>query len=154
MISVDEEGKPQIEQVIYGRTIEDVLQYVRYDVKTCWSLHSQVQSQARNGSIPKRVAQQMLEGYVAACKPTPIWFPDGCLGVKEMSDLVACTFYAAMKQAMMLRSVLQVTSLVAVTSVGERSEASQDEFMPGWDVLIQKVSYTSCPRAIRSQIAV
>jgi len=64
LITVDDEGKPQIEQVIPGDTIEDVLQYVRYDVKDLLRrFTNQVQARARAGSIPKRVAQQMLVSY-------------------------------------------------------------------------------------------
>ena len=57
LITVDDDGKPQIEQVIPGDTIDDVLQYVRYDVKDLLRRFAhQVQAQTRGGSLPKRVA--------------------------------------------------------------------------------------------------
>jgi arginine decarboxylase len=84
LIAVDEEGKPQIEQVIPGDTIEDVLRYVRYDVKDLLRrFTTQVQAQARSGSIPKRMAQQMLAGYRRSLQAYTYLVPDGCLGVKE-----------------------------------------------------------------------
>jgi arginine decarboxylase len=84
LITIDEEGKPQIEQVIPGDTIEDVLQYVRYDVKDLLRrFTAQVQTQARGGSIPKRVAQQMLTGYRRSLQAYTYLVPDGCIGAKE-----------------------------------------------------------------------
>jgi hypothetical protein len=42
-----------------------------------------VQSQARNGSVPKRAAQQMLAGYRRSLQAYTYLVPDGCLGGKE-----------------------------------------------------------------------
>jgi arginine decarboxylase len=84
LITIGDEGKPQIEQVILGDTIEDVLQYVRYDVKDLLRrFTNQVQAQARGGSIPKRVAQQMQTGYRRSLQAYTYLVPDGCTGVKE-----------------------------------------------------------------------
>lgn len=80
LITVDSHGEPQIDQVIPGDTIEDVLQYVRYDVK---DLHrrftNQVQAQIRAGSLPKRAAQQMLAGYRRSFQAYTYLIPDGRL---------------------------------------------------------------------------
>jgi arginine decarboxylase len=84
LITVDDEGKPQIEQVIPGDTIEDVLQYVRYDVKDLLRrFTTQVQAQARSGSIPKRMAQQMLTGYRRSLQAYTYLVPDDCTGAKD-----------------------------------------------------------------------
>jgi arginine decarboxylase len=78
-IMVDDEGKPEIEQVIPGDTIEDVLQYVRYDVKDLLRRFThQVQSQARAGTLPKRLAQQMVAGYRRSFQAYTYLVPDGC----------------------------------------------------------------------------
>jgi arginine decarboxylase len=78
-ITVDDEGKPEIEQVIPGDTIEDVLQYVRYDVKDLLRRFThQVQSQARAGTLPKRLAQQMVTGYRRSFQAYTYLVPDGC----------------------------------------------------------------------------
>jgi arginine decarboxylase len=64
LITVDGEGEARIDQVIPGDTVEDVLQYVRYDVKDLLRrFTNQVKAHARAGTLPKRVAQQMLAGY-------------------------------------------------------------------------------------------
>jgi arginine decarboxylase len=84
LIALDDEGKPQIEQVIPGDTIEDVLQYVRYDVKDLLRRFThQVQAQTRGGSLPKRVAQQMLTGYRRSLQAYTYLVPDGCGSMKE-----------------------------------------------------------------------
>jgi arginine decarboxylase len=79
LITADDEGRPHIEQVIPGDTVEDVLSYVRYDVK---DLHrrfaTQVQARVRAGSLPKRVAQQMLAGYRRNLQAYTYLAPDGC----------------------------------------------------------------------------
>jgi arginine decarboxylase len=78
-ITVDDEGKPEIEQMIPGDTIEDVLQYVRYDVKDLLRRFThQVQAQARAGTLPKRVAQQMVAGYRRSFQAYTYLVPDGC----------------------------------------------------------------------------
>jgi arginine decarboxylase-like protein len=57
---------------------------VRYDVKDLLRrFTTQVQAQARNGSIPKRVAQQMLAGYRRSLQAYTYLVPDGCSGSKE-----------------------------------------------------------------------
>jgi arginine decarboxylase len=77
-ITVDDEGKPEIEQMIPGDTIEDVLQYVRYDVKDLLRRFThQVQAQARAGTLPKRVAQQMVAGYRRSFQAYTYLVPDG-----------------------------------------------------------------------------
>jgi arginine decarboxylase len=64
LITVDGEGEARIDQVIPGDTVEDVLQYVRYDVKDLLRrFTNQVKAHTRAGTLPKRVAQQMLAGY-------------------------------------------------------------------------------------------
>jgi arginine decarboxylase len=79
LITVDDEGKPEIEQMIPGDTIEDVLQYVRYDVKDLLRRFThQVQAQARAGTLPKRVAQQMVAGYRRSFQAYTYLVPDGC----------------------------------------------------------------------------
>jgi arginine decarboxylase len=79
LISVDEDSEPQIEQVIPGDTIEDVLQYVRYDVKDLQRRFTyQVQAQMRAGLLPKRAAQQMLAGYRRGFQAYTYLVPDGC----------------------------------------------------------------------------
>jgi arginine decarboxylase len=84
LIAVDDEGKPQIEQVIPGDAIEDVLQYVRYDVKDLLRrFTNQVQSQARGGRIPKRVAQQMLTSYRRNLQAYTYLVPNGSASAKE-----------------------------------------------------------------------
>jgi arginine decarboxylase len=78
-ITVDDEGKPEIEQMIPGDTIEDVLQYVRYDVKDLLRRFThQVQAQARAGTLPKRGAQQMVAGYRRSFQAYTYLVPDGC----------------------------------------------------------------------------
>ncbi len=78
-IMVDDEGKLEIEQVIPGDTIEDVLHYVRYDVKDLLRRFThQVQSQARAGTLPKRLAQQMVAGYRRSFQAYTYLVPDGC----------------------------------------------------------------------------
>jgi hypothetical protein len=42
-----------------------------------------VQARARGGSIPKRVAQQMLVSYRRSLQAYTYLVPDGCTGVKE-----------------------------------------------------------------------
>ena len=78
LITADDEGKPEIGQVIPGDTIEDVLQYVRYEVKDLLRRFThQVQSQARAGTLPKRVAQQMVAGYRRSFQAYTYLVPDG-----------------------------------------------------------------------------
>jgi arginine decarboxylase len=84
LITVDDEDKPQIAQVIPGDTIEDVLQYVRYDVKDLQRrFTNQVQARTRGGNLTKRVAQQMLAGYRRSLQAYTYLVPDGCADVKE-----------------------------------------------------------------------
>jgi len=79
LITMDGDGEPQIEQVIPGDTIDDVLQYVRYDVKDLQRrFTNQVKAQVRAGTLAKRVAQQMLAGYRRSFQAYTYLVPDGC----------------------------------------------------------------------------
>ncbi|HXH08186.1 MAG TPA: biosynthetic arginine decarboxylase [Alphaproteobacteria bacterium] len=79
LITMDGDGEPQIEQVIPGDTIDDVLQYVRYDVKDLQRrFTNQVKAQVRAGTLAKRVAQQMLTGYRRSFQAYTYLVPDGC----------------------------------------------------------------------------
>jgi arginine decarboxylase len=84
LITVDDEGEPTIEQVIPGDSIDDVLQYVRYDVKDLQRRFThQVQALTRKGALPKRVAQQMLAGYRRSFQAYTYLVPDAFTSPQE-----------------------------------------------------------------------
>jgi arginine decarboxylase len=84
LITVDDEGEPTIEQVIPGDSIDDVLQYVRYDVKDLQRrFTNQVQALTRKGALPKRVAQQMLTGYRRSFQAYTYLVPDAYTSPQE-----------------------------------------------------------------------